>query len=214
MYDPFYNAIEYLPDGFANVGLAGHSYGATGVTFAQDPKNNPLNVRNIRTIVAWDDLATGYTPSVPAMAQNGESFVQPSFNPKRPDPDSKKLAFDAWRKAGLDTFQVATRAATHLEWSYVPVLPLAASSWGNAIVAYYTLAWFDKYLRHDPTADARLLTNAFNQPNNAACGGNDGCYSIYYKNAYWFHDGGGTLHACDDVAHIAAPAETCADTDR
>jgi len=214
VFDPFSGAIQYLADGYANLGLAGHSYGATGVTFAQDPKDNPLNVRNIRTVVAWDNLAEGYTPHVPAMAQNGESFVQPSFNPQRPDPGSKKLAFDAWRKAGVDTFQLATRAATHLEWSYVPVLPLSASSWGNAIVAYYTLAWFDKYLRHDPTGDARLLTKAFNEPNNPACGGNDGCYSIYYQNAYWFHDAGGTLHSCDDVAHIAAPAEICPDTDR
>ena len=213
VYNPFYNAIQYLSDGHANLGLAGHSFGASGVTYAQDPKINKLNVANIRTVVAWDNLATGFTPHVPAMAQNGESFVQPSFNPQRPDPESKKLAFDSWRDAGLDTMQVATRAATHLEWSYVPILPLAASSWGNAIVAYYTLAWFDKYLRHDPSADARLLTNAFNEPNNPACGGNDGCYSIYYKNAYSFHDGGGTLHSCDDVAHIAAPAETCPDTD-
>jgi hypothetical protein len=213
VYNPFYNAIEYLPDGFANVGLAGHSFGASGVTFAQDPAINKTNIGNIRTVIAWDNLAEEYTPHVPAMGQNGESFVEPSFNPNRPDPESKKAAFNKWRSAGLDTMQVATRAATHLEWSFVPILPLASSSWGNAIVAYYTLAWFDKYLRHDPTADARLLTNEFNRPDNAACGGNDGCYSIYYKNAYWFHDAGGTVHACDDVAHIAKPAESCPDTD-
>jgi hypothetical protein len=214
LYNPFYSAIEYLPDGYANVGLAGHSFGASGVTFAQDPAINTTNVNNIRTVVAWDNLAEEYTPHVPAMGQNGESFVEPSFNESRPNPESKKGAFNKWRAAGLDTMQVATRAATHLEWSYVPVLPLASSSWGNAIVAYYTLAWFDKYLRHDPTADARLLTNEFNQPDNPACGGNDNCYSIYYKNAYWFHDGANALHSCDDVAHIANPVETCPDTDR
>jgi hypothetical protein len=213
VYNPFYDAIEYLPDGFANVGLAGHSFGASGVTFAQDPTINHTNLGNIRTVVAWDNLATGYTPHVPAMGQNGESFVEPSFNFSRPDPESKKGAFNAWRAAGLDTMQVATRAATHLEWSFVPILPLASSSWGNAIVAYYTLAWFDKYLRHNPTADARLLTNAFNQPDNDACGGNDNCYSIYYKNAYWFHDSSGALRSCDDAAHIAKPAESCPETD-
>ncbi|MFY9585936.1 MAG: hypothetical protein WAT66_00620, partial [Actinomycetota bacterium] len=111
------------------------------------------------------------------------------------------------------SMQIAPRAATHLEWSFVPTLPLAASSWGNDIVAFYTLAWFDKYLRHDASADARLLTKAYGAPDNDACGGNDGCYSIYFKNAYVFHDAGGTLHECDDVAHIADPAETCPDTD-
>jgi hypothetical protein len=213
VYNPFSSLIEYLPDGHANLGIAGHSFGASGVTYAQDPAINTLNVDNIRTVVAWDNLATGFTPHVPAMAQNGESFVEPSFNPQRPDPESKKGAFNAWRDAGLDTMQVATRAATHLEWSFVPGLPLAASSWGNKIVAYYTLAWFDKYLLHDATADARLLTKAFQAPNNPNCGGNDNCYSIYYKNAYSFHDAGGALHSCDDVAHIVQPSDPCADTD-
>lgn len=213
VYNPFGNLIQYLADGYANIGIAGHSFGASGVTFAQDPAKNPLNVRNIRTIVAWDNLASEYAPSVPAMGQNGESFIEPSFNPERPNPESKKGAFNKWRAAGVDTMQVATRAATHVEWSFVPGLPLAASSWGNAINAYYTLAWFDKYLRNDPTADARLLTQQFQQPDNPNCGGNDGCYSIYYKNAYAFHGAGGALHSCDDVAHIANPAESCPDTD-
>ncbi len=213
LFNPFHAAIEYLPDGHANVGLAGHSFGASGVTFAQDPAHNDLNVENIRTIVAWDNLSADYRPRVPAMGQSGESFVEPSFHTSRPDPDEKTMAFNKWRAAKLDTMQVAPRAATHLEWSFVPILPLAASSWGNDIVAFYTLAWFDKYLRHDPTADARLLTKAYNKPDNDACGGNDGCYSIYFKSAYWFHDAGGTLHDCDDVAHIADPAETCPDTD-
>lgn len=213
VFDPFHADIEYLADGRANVGLAGHSFGASGVTFAQDPAHNTLNAQHVRTIVAWDNLAEEYTPRVPAMGQNGESFVEPSFHQNRPDPEENKAAFNKWRDAGIDTMQVAPRAATHLEWSFVPMLPLAASSWGNDIVAFYTLAWFDKYLRHDPTADARLLTNAFNQHDNEACGGNDGCYSIYFKNAYWFRGASGALHSCDDVAHIAAPDEICSDTD-
>ncbi|MGH2784605.1 MAG: alpha/beta hydrolase family protein [Actinomycetota bacterium] len=212
VFNPFGSLIEYLPDGFANVGLAGHSFGASGVTFAQDPAHNTLNREHIRTIVAWDNLASEYTPTVPAMGQNGESFVEPSFHYSRPDPEEKKSAFNTWRAAGIDTMQIAPRAATHLEWSYIPELPLAASSWGQEIAAWYTLAWLDKYLLGHPTADARLLTNAFNLPANENCGGRDGCYSIYLKSAYSFHDAGGVLHACDDVAHIADPAP-CPDTD-
>jgi hypothetical protein len=213
VFNPFWGLVERLRDGFANVGLAGHSFGASGVTFAQDPERNPLTWPHIRAIVAWDNLSAAYTPRVPAMGQNGESFVEPSVHPRRPDPEANKAGFNAWRAAGVDTMQVAPLSATHLEWSYVPWLPLASSSWGQAIAAYYTLAWFDKYLRRDPTADARLLTKAFNRPDNAACGGHDGCYSIYFKTAYWFHDASGTLHACDDVAHIAPPEERCPDTD-
>lgn len=209
---PYWDDVQYLSDGFANVGLAGHSFGASGVTFAQDPAHNTLNLPNIRAIVAWDNLASEYTPTVPAMGQNGESFVEPSFHYSRPDPEAKKAGFNAWRAAGVDTMQIAPRAATHLEWSYIPELPLASSSWGQAIAAFYTRAWFDKYLLDDPTADPRLLTKAFNQPANENCGGNDGCYSIYFKAAYNFHDAGGALHACDDIAHIADPTP-CPDTD-
>lgn len=210
-YNPFADAIEYLPDGHANVGLAGHSFGAQGVSFAQDPAMNRLNVDHIRTIVAWDNLDGSYAPHVPAMGQNGESFIEPSIHFSRPDPEEKKGAFNAWRWAGVDTMQVAPRAATHLEWSYVPILPLASSQWGNSIVAYYTLAWFDKYLKNDPTADGRLLTKDYSGLDNPRCGGEDNCYSIYFRNAYWFHSGE-TLHACNDVAHIASKA-ACPDTD-
>jgi hypothetical protein len=212
VFNPFASLIEYLPDGFANVGLAGHSFGASGVSFAQDPAHNTINREHIRTIVAWDNLSDEYTPTVPAMGQSGESFTEPSFHYSRPDPEENKSAFNSWRAAGVDTMHIAPRAATHLEWSYIPELPLAASSWGQDIVAWYTLAWFDKYLAGHPTADARLLTKAFNQPANENCGGNDGCYSIYFKSAYNIHDAVGALHACDDMAHIA-DATPCPDTD-
>ncbi|MFA5890468.1 MAG: hypothetical protein WDA27_05905 [Actinomycetota bacterium] len=212
IFNPFWDQVQYLPDDKANIGLAGHSYGAQGVSFAQDPAYNTENVGHIRTVVAWDNLNADYTPHVPAMGQNAESFVQPSFNPQRPDPESKKTAFEKWRAAGIDTMQVATRAATHMEWAYVPYA-VAASSWGNAIVDHYTWAWFDKYLKNDPDADARLLTKAYTAPSNASCGGEANCYSIYYKNAYAFKNLDRTAdYYCDDVAHIVN-SDPCADTD-
>jgi len=164
----------------------------------------------IKAVVAWDNVDSTYMPHVPTMGQNAESFVFPSFHPSRPDPESKKDGFNKWRAAGVDTMQIAPRAATHMEWSYMP--PSSASKWGNAIGSFYTLAWFDKYLKHDATADARLLTKSLNQPNNPACGGRPNCYSIYYKSAYAFHDEDGGFHSCDDIAHIANLA-ACPETD-
>lgn len=208
--NPYWQQVEYLDANTINLGLAGHSYGAEGVTYAQDPSHNVLNVRQIRTIVAWDNLNTGYTPNVPAMGQNGESFVFPSVNPNRPDPESKKGAFNAWRAAGIDTMQIAPLAATHMEWGFHP--PACGSSWGNDIATRYTIAWFDKYLKQDPTADARLLTKQYMTANNPNCGGNANCYSIYLKSAYAFRDAGGVMRACDDMTHIAN-ATPCPDTD-
>lgn len=144
------------------------------------------------------------------MGQNGESFVQPSFNFSRPNPEAKKGAFNAWRSAGIDTMQIAPLAATHMEWGFHP--PACGSNWGNAIATHYSMAWFDKYLKADPTADERLLTKQYLTPNNPRCGNNANCYSIYYKSAYHFRDADGVLRACDDMAHIANQTP-CPDTD-
>lgn len=208
--NPYWRQVEYLEDGNANLGLAGHSYGARGVTFAQDPARNVTNVDHIRAIVAWDNLEATYTPNVPAMGHNGESFVFPSFNYSRPNPEAKKGAFNKWRAAGVDTMQIAPRAATHMEWGFHP--PACGSNWGNSIATWYTLAWFDKYLKDDPSADSRLLDRRYLAPNNSNCGGNSHCYSIYYKSAYAFRDRNSILRTCDDMAHIANFAP-CPDTD-
>ncbi|MDD5711515.1 MAG: C45 family autoproteolytic acyltransferase/hydrolase [Smithellaceae bacterium] len=214
-YNPYWSQIEYLPDGFANVGIAGHSFGAQGVTYAQDPAYNDMNLDNIRAVVAWDNLSETYTPHVPSMGQNGEAFITTQPNFTRPDPESKKLAFNAWRTAAIDTMQIAPRAATHMEWCITPPIT-QASSWGNDIAQHYTLAWFDKYLKHDPTADTRLLTKQWNTPGR--CADEPNCYSIYYKSAYSFHKEGsagktdGAYCSCDDVAHIVNE-EPCPLTD-
>jgi hypothetical protein len=208
--NPYFGQVERSGDGTANLGLAGHSYGARGVSYAQDPAFNTVNQEHVRAIVAWDNLAEAYTPTVPAMGHNGESFVFPSFNYSRPNPEGKKTAFNRWRDAGVDTMQIAPRAATHMEWGYHP--PACGSDWGNAIAQWYTIAWFDKYLRSDPTADDRLLTTRFTADDNEHCDGYDHCFSIYYKSAYAFRDAQGALRSCDDMAHIA-DATACPDTD-
>jgi hypothetical protein len=219
-FNPYWEQIQYI-DGKANLGIAGHSFGAMGVLYAQDQTSNTMNAGSIRAAVSWDPGSVRFpgeeqlrmnlpqTPSVPTMIQNAESFAQPSFNPSRPDPESRKANFNRWRDAGVDTMQIAPRAATHMEWAYVPYV-VAASSWGNAIAQWYTLAWFDKYLKHHPTADERLLTEKWNVP--GLCGAEPNCYSIYYKNAYAFDGEDGVSHSCDDVAHITDQT-ACPDTD-
>lgn len=210
-FNPFHAQVEWLADGYVNLGIVGHSFGARGVSYAQDPARNTRNQKHVRAVVAWDNLEATYTPSVPAMAHTAESFVFPSFNYSRPNPEGKKGAFNKWRAAGVDTMLVSPRAATHMEWSYQP--PASASTWGNAIGAFYTAAWFDRYLTDAPDADARLLHPMLNHAPNVCGSGNTDCSSIYLKSAYAFRDRGGVLRACDDVAHIANAAP-CPDTDQ
>lgn len=179
----------------SRLGLAGHSLGATGVTFVQDVVNRPASMNDpaaarfaargialpvVDTIVAWDNLSADPTivPRVPAMGQNGEyflnvvpgAFLNCGFGPCQPgppDPDLKRQAFLRWRTAGLDTMQVAFGGSTHLEWSFVPYI-LPASRKGERVAMYYTLAWFDRYLMADPTALDRLIGATFDASADAS----------------------------------------------
>jgi hypothetical protein len=56
--------------------------------------------------------------------------------------------------------QVALRASTHLEYSYVPYI-LPASRLGERVAFHYTLAWFDYHLRGAPEAYQRLVAPVF-----------------------------------------------------
>jgi hypothetical protein len=62
-----------------------------------------------------------------------------------PEPGSRYTFFDSLRDAGVDAMQVAIRATTHIDWGR----PAGGtfSTYGEMVASYYTLAWFDRYLR-------------------------------------------------------------------
>ena len=70
--------------------------------------------------------------------------------------------------------QVPLRHSTHLEWSFVPWI-LPADHDGERVGMYYTLAWFDRYLRGDVSADARLLATTFDDSADRSAIGAGGC---------------------------------------
>ncbi len=72
-----------------------------------------------------------------------------------PDPASKNAASLALSKAGVDSGEFSIRGGTHYEFSYIPNQAFGATHRGMDMADWYTLAWFDKYLKHDPTADAQ-----------------------------------------------------------
>ena len=154
----------------ARIGLAGHSLGAGAVTLVgnADPR--------VKAVVAWDAEASGLgvnlsanvRPRVPTMRQNADYFVNPTPAIQQPDPDSKNATFRRLREAGVPAMQVALRGSTHMEWEFLPYLP-PASRKGERIAMYYTLAWFDRWVK-GPTdgrqkADAirRLAASVFDQ---------------------------------------------------
>ena len=85
---------------------------------------------------------------------------QPRDTPPDPlGPGNKDEDFQNVRAAGVDTMKVALRAAVHLDFTEWP--ELNGSRYGVVTTLYYTLAWFDRYLKGDPQGTERLVGRAF-----------------------------------------------------
>jgi hypothetical protein len=150
------------------IGAAGHSLGAAAVSFVQ---GHPEMLRRpIRATVAWDNLSTcddfgsTYTgtctighetrPTAPALNLTNDYFL-PHRITELPDPNAALAGFDLWHASGQDALSIAISSGTHLEYTQGPILP--ATRYGTEIAAYYTLAFFDRYLAGDTRASDRLL---------------------------------------------------------
>ena len=182
------------------VGIAGHSLGAAAVS--TDGQCDP----RVKAIVAWDDLATttgscranipsglpadapvNPSLSTPALGFNSEYFLNPEPMQSPPDPQSKAAAYLQLAQHGTDAMQIALRGSMHLEYSYVPYI-LPASHYGERVAFYYTLAWFNRYLKGSDRAYQRLVATRFD--------GSSDRHSI----------GGGTYSASQAAADPTDPA--------
>ena len=136
------------------IGLAGHSAGGVAVSRLgqEDPR--------VRAIVSWDRAQSSPLPAdlrlrTPALFVTADFNCQrvpvclPEAYPSPPDPrgpGNKDEDFQRVAAAGLDTMKISLRAATHLDFTeFAPTPP--SSRYGAIVTSYYTLAWFDRYLR-------------------------------------------------------------------
>jgi dienelactone hydrolase len=170
-YDYTKAALDYFTStanpGFSqlnrdHIGLAGHSAG--GVAVSQLGQEDP----RISAIVSWDRAQSGPMPPdlvlrTPALfvitdylCQRSPVCVpQPYTSPPSYDgPGSKGEDFQRLRGAGVDSMQLVPRASTHLDLT--EFAPGTGSRYGAAVSFYYTLAWFDRYLKRGQTAKAAL----------------------------------------------------------
>jgi dienelactone hydrolase len=158
------------------IGVAGHSLGAGAVSLvgqerACDP-SMPFTERDrcVSAIVGWDATSAPdeLTLKAPVLSLTAEYFFNPELQTSAPDPDGGLGAFDSFVAAGLDAMRVSQRSSTHLEYTYVPYI-LPASRYGERVAMYYTLAWFDRYLR-DGVGDAfgRLTALTFDDSADAS----------------------------------------------
>ena len=189
------------------VGMAGHSFGASGVSYTgqADPR--------VDAIVAWDNLcaptacnANGRPPAPvritkPALGLGGDYGLVASQKRENPDPQEKSKASLAYSAAGVDTGQITVRGGTHYEFSYIASNSFPATLRGAHLTAWYTLAWLDKYVKGDRTADARLLTDRWRRD---ALGADvdperDGnLFSFYYPSRLDIRSGGKRVR-CEDL---------------
>lgn len=213
-----FNPIHELLDR-ERLGIAGHSLGATGVSVVQgesDWQGTMHSSNPVKVMVAWDNLALGASldginvvPRVPSMGQSGDYFLAPTPYTEPPT-ENKNGGFDLWRDTGVDTFQINIQGATHFAWSQIHQFPASSweggkiieadgsdngNGWANPIAQYYTLAWFDRYLKlpSEPgydDADERLLNDSIFRER----------FSWYFPSKRAFKNREGTMQSCEDIA--------------
>ncbi len=222
-YDPFWQLLNP-----GAIGLAGHSYGAAGVSYiAQwDPR--------VKAVVAWDNLGgpgpnEGAIPgggsssnggigearcpadpadrrvvpiTKPALGISADYGLPPTPNISLPKPAAKEAESLVYSKAGDDSGEIVIRGGSHLDFSWIPNQAFGASLRGPDITDWYTSAWFDKYLKHEPGADARLLSGRWrDDPVEAGVDPNhDGNgFSFYYYSRLDIRLANGSRFNCADL---------------
>lgn len=205
--DAAYNPLWPMLDRTAKLGLAGHSTGAqTTEQLSRDPR--------VGAVVVWDDVDTSDdsaqvrpndvppAPRVPALTFGADYGIPAAPYDSPPDPGGRTTVSRAYSAAGLDTMAVNVRGGTHLEWSWIANDALSASLRGIDEAAWYTQAWFDRYLKHDAGAGARLLTDRWTQDAAEAAvdPGHDGnLFSTYYRSRIDAGRDGGRRVTCEDL---------------
>ena len=233
--NPYYGALDRN-----QIGIAGHSLGAAAVSEVGQCD------KRVKTIVAWDNLGAitgcsgggetipaaeqwgdGKVIHVPALALTNDYLFNPQPMSSPPDPQSKAAGYDQVVAAGYDSMQVSFRSATHLTYSYVPYV-LPANELAERMASYYTVAWFDRYLKGDPTGFQRLTATGFDSsadtdsigaglfdpslalqsPTDPTAGNVpytiagipvSHAVSFYYMSQYSLHDTSGTPAGCADM---------------
>jgi hypothetical protein len=150
-----------------HIGLAGHSAG--GVAVSQLGQED----RRVSAIASWDRAQSSPMPAglrlrTPALFFVADFNCQrvpvcvPQPYPSPPDPKgpgNKDEDFQRVSGAGIDSMKIALRAATHLDFTQFS--PGTGSRYGAAVTFYYTLWWFERYLKRNDGALARLTATTF-----------------------------------------------------
>lgn len=224
----------------SKIGLAGHSLGAVYSTMIGqlDPRVSAIVSMDSTGYLRDDVRAQAHSPTLTISADYpGTRGPQPALSPPYPwasQPGFRQLTCQAmpgqsgaqcqpdWKP--IDGMQVALRGSTHYEWAYLPyaTAPRTASRYGERVSFYYTLAWFDSYLKGSDDGFRRLTARIFDQGADASSiGAGTGAtgpggapinvpyslagkpvglrHSFYYRSSYLLKIGSGAELRCDDM---------------
>lgn len=219
-FNPFWRMVDRT-----RIGLAGHSYGASGVSWVGQQDHR------VDAVVAWDNLCDPTAPSrsispadaaepsglgdgclsgglgkprlrVPSLGLSADYMLTPTPYTTRPDPDAKSGASHAFSGAGVDSGQIVIRGGTHYEWSYLPLPVFGATLRGIDLSAWYTTAWFDRYVKGDLSAQRRLLTARWRQDGIEAAvdpSGDGNMFSDHYRSRLDLGHRDGRRVRCEDL---------------
>ena len=225
-FNAAFNPLHKLVDR-KRIGIAGHSLGASAVSYIGQVD------RRVDAIVAYDNLSApaegGFEapecPSTPNSRPENVSITKPAIGISNdygifqtpylsdPDPQAQNEGFLAYKDAGVDSMQVNIRGGTHQESAFIPgnttgPTPLGAATLrGGDVIAWYTTAWFDRFVKCrsnscEAGADRRLLSDRWqaDAPGQAVDQNDDGnLYSFYLRSRFDFADASGDRQVCDDM---------------
>ncbi|MFI9503223.1 hypothetical protein [Nocardia sp. NPDC052566] len=176
------------------------------VAFATAPVNNIAGVQ-LPAIYGFPHLCFG-TPNepppglkTPALHLTGDYVVAPVPYLQQPVPQNKSQASRTYSEAGVDTGAVIIRGGNHFDFAdSAGILPTSLR--GLDMVTWYTTAWFDKYLNHDPSADTRLIAPPWRD--DPATGAVDpsrdpNMYSYHYLSRLDITRADGTRYRCENL---------------
>jgi hypothetical protein len=107
---------------------------------------------------------------------------------------------------GVDSEIISIRNGTHLTYSYIPYV-LPANEIGERVAFYYTLAWFDEYLRHGRDALLPAWDTAYRRLTSLGTFDQSADYNdnTRYRHAGDVSFGAGTYSTARAAAHPTNP---------
>jgi hypothetical protein len=133
---------------------------------------------------------------------SADYFLPPTPNVTVPDPQAKSTTSLAYSKAGVPSGEIIIRGGSHFDFDWIPNPGFGATLRGADEIAWYTTAWFDKYVKGDSTADARLLTNRWRHDGQEAAvdpNGDGNMFSFYYPSRLDFRRSNGQAVDCENL---------------